>query len=171
MALLLENDDPDDVSVSKVIERAGSSKAALYRRWASREALLSAALDGLRAEVNFVSTGDPVGDVLAFFDAHDSTDVNFQNLIVKRQMLMMRSVEVRRIYSEQFMAARRRELEAGFSQMIADGLLRHDIPIRAVIDLVYGIHYLHYMIVTGGADAADRVRDGVAITLAPYLAL
>jgi AcrR family transcriptional regulator len=65
------------VGIDRVIERAGVAKASLYSTFGSKEELVRAYLDErhayilgrLRAAVDAVDASDPVGRILAVFDA------------------------------------------------------------------------------------------------------
>src|SRR3954469_20577088 len=54
------------LTMSSVIERAGVSSATLYRRWATKQDLVLAALETMRPEPTSTDTGSLVGDVRAF---------------------------------------------------------------------------------------------------------
>ena len=68
------------VGIDRVIERAGVAKASLYSTFGSKEGLVEAYLDDrhttilgrLRAAVDAVDPADPVGRILAVFDAQAS---------------------------------------------------------------------------------------------------
>jgi hypothetical protein len=51
--LLLER-DTKDVTIAAITERSGVSRAAVYRRWSSREELLAAALDSVRSSIELI---------------------------------------------------------------------------------------------------------------------
>jgi len=167
--LLVETDDPEDITITAIIARAGSSRAALYRRWDSRDSLLAAALDAVRDPVDFHHTGDAVSDVLSFFADQIHEGDRFQNLLVKRQMLMASSPRLRRIYYDEFITARRRVLRGGFASLQADGILSAHADLSALVDLVYGVQYMHHMVIPGGTGLTDRMRASIEAALRPYL--
>lgn len=167
--LLVEYDDPEDITITAIIARAGSSRAALYRRWDSRESLLAAALDAVREPVEFHHTGNAVSDVLAFFAEQVHSGDRFQNLLVKRQMLMASSPRLRRIYYDEFITARRQVLRGGFESLQADGILDAGADLSALVDLVYGVQYMHHMVIPGGTALPDRMRASIEAALRPYL--
>jgi AcrR family transcriptional regulator len=54
------------LTMSAVIERAGVSSATLYRRWATKQDLVLAALESMRPEPTSTDTGSLAGDLRAF---------------------------------------------------------------------------------------------------------
>lgn len=56
----------DGLSVQRVARRAEVNKTSVYRRWPTREALVAAAMDGLRADLGAIpDTGSLLGDLRA----------------------------------------------------------------------------------------------------------
>ena len=67
---VLADDGYDGLTMSAVAARAGASKATIYRRWDSKEALLLAAVGGMSDMVDpekLPDTGSLRGDLLALF--------------------------------------------------------------------------------------------------------
>lgn len=65
---VLVEDGYGDFSINKVINRAGVSSATLYRRWATGDELLAAALRSMQPEPIVIDTGSLDGDLGAFID-------------------------------------------------------------------------------------------------------
>ena len=65
--LLLEG-DTKDVTISAITERSGVSRAAVYRRWASREELLAAALDSVRSDVELIPGATSLETILNSYE-------------------------------------------------------------------------------------------------------
>jgi AcrR family transcriptional regulator len=61
---LLAQDGFNGLSFEGVAERAGVSRATIYRRWASKEELVIDLLGGLEPEVNLADSGDTRQDIL-----------------------------------------------------------------------------------------------------------
>lgn len=53
----------ESLSVEAIAERTGVSKATIYRRWATKNALILAAVEDLYAEISLPETGDPMADL------------------------------------------------------------------------------------------------------------
>lgn len=57
-----------DISVDAIAERAGASKATLYRHWDTRQALVLEALDDMKARHDVPDTGSLRDDLVAMLD-------------------------------------------------------------------------------------------------------
>ena len=60
---LIADHDVSGVSVDMIAARSGVSKATIYRRWPSREALIQATIDSLRRPAKDPDTGSLRGDL------------------------------------------------------------------------------------------------------------
>lgn len=60
---LIAEHDVSGVSVDMIAARSGVSKATIYRRWPSREALIQATIDGMRRSASDPDTGSLRGDL------------------------------------------------------------------------------------------------------------
>lgn len=70
----------DRLRISDVAKRAGSGTGAIYRRWATKEALLADAIRAMPA-TEIESTGDPVGDLRAHVAARCSSIAERPDLV------------------------------------------------------------------------------------------
>lgn len=68
IALLLEG-GIDDLSVDAIAERAGVSKATIYRHWETRQHLIMDALSAMKRAVEPPDTGSLRGDLIALLTA------------------------------------------------------------------------------------------------------
>src|SRR5579859_5510363 len=117
------------VNFDEVARRASVSRAALYRRWATREALIVSALSAyrLRAEAGLEDwSSRPLQEVLGLFV--EQTVAAFKNDFVRKLMRAFYSLseqesEVRRIYWSSIIGPRRR----AFSNMIIASQKRGEI--------------------------------------------
>ena len=93
--LLLER-DTREVTISAISERSGVSRAAVYRRWASREELIAAALDSVRSGVEVAPSGSCMDTILATYeDASQVVDGEVGTLIKKRIALVLENEKLR----------------------------------------------------------------------------
>lgn len=102
------------VTFDQVAKRAGVSRTALYRRWATREALVASALEGYRsrAEAGFEDWADrPLREILDIFV--DETVAVFSDPFARdllRQLFALsdQNVELKRIYWSSIVEPRRK---------------------------------------------------------------
>ena len=159
----------ETVSMDEVAERAGVSKATIYRWWPSKETL---ALDALHHEWGTArreprDTGSLRGDLLALLRpwirrvrARPYGRV-VAELIVEAQA----DPEFAPIYQARFVAPRREPARALLGRAIDRGELRPDTDIELAIDLVHGP--LYHRLLHGHARLDDRfARDVVDVVLA-----
>jgi AcrR family transcriptional regulator len=166
--LLLERGLPA-VSMDAVAERAGVSKATIYRWWRTKETL---ALDALYNEWAAVqppakSTGSLRGDLLALLRPWGRLAGSrpygrvISALITEAQM----DPEFAAVYQSRFLAPRREQAGAIFRRAIERGEIPADTKIEVAIDLLYGP--LYHRLLHGHAPLNDRfVRDIVDTALA-----
>ncbi len=117
------------VNFDQVAKRAGASRAALYRRWATREALVTSALQGYRAkaESGFEDwTSRPLGEILDIFV--DQTVAAFsdpfaRNLLRQLFALSDQEAEIKHLYWSTIVEPRRK----AFSLIIRQAQERREI--------------------------------------------
>lgn len=164
-ATLAVIDAEEEVTVSRIIERSGVSRAALYRRWPSLTTLVAAALDvgrtvppeiptdgDLRAAIFAGMLGDPTSlapTLTPSVTAAGYTEVRFR----QRIQLVMADRELQQTYWNSHVARRRVPVESAFRAGIERGLLRRDLNVEACFDALAGAAY--YQIVVRG----DRLSD------------
>ncbi len=89
--LVLEAARPGDVTISSIVERSGSSRAAIYRRWRSREELVAAALDSVRTPVVVRDSGDLLADLLSVYRPTAGVDVTAFDRLLRRRLVLERN--------------------------------------------------------------------------------
>ena len=166
--LLLERGLPA-VSMDAVAERAGVSKATIYRWWRTKETL---ALDALYNEWAAVqpparSTGSLRADLLALLRPWVRLASSrpygrvISALITEAQM----DPEFAAIYQSRFLVPRREQAAAIFRRAIERGEIPENTKIEVALDLLYGP--LYHRLLHGHAPLNDRfVRDIVDTALA-----
>lgn len=152
--LLLESDVGSPVTISAVTERSGVSRAAIYRRWPTREALLITALDWRRSEIIIQDSGDLLADLLSAYTASpDTTPVGFDKLLRRRIVLALEDPAIQRAYWSAHVTRRREAVRSLLIQGRQSGRLRSDMDIESTIDLIAGVQY--YQFVVRGASTSD----------------
>jgi AcrR family transcriptional regulator len=165
--LLLEHGLPA-VSMDAVAERAGVSKATIYRWWRTKETL---ALDALYNEWAAAappakSTGSLRGDLMALLRPWVRLASSrpygrvISALITQAQM----DPEFAAVYQSRFIEPRREQAGAVIRRAIERGEIPADTKVEVVLDLLYGP--LYHRLLHGHAPLNDSfVRDVVDTAL------
>jgi AcrR family transcriptional regulator len=159
---LLESEGFAAVSVEAIAERAGVSKATIYRRWPNRAAVvMDGFLSTVSSEVPFPHTGHAredirihmrrlaeafsgkIGRTVAALMAEGQSDPELAGALRSRWLLVRRA-EAREI------------LELGIER----GELREDIDLEVAVDILYGPIY--YRMLVGHAPLDNGFTDALA---------
>ena len=157
------------VSMDAVAERAGVSKATIYRWWPTKESL---ALDALYTEWAAVQpdqrdTGTLRGDLLALLRpwARLATSKPYGRVIGALVTEAQTDPAFAAEYLQRVVEPRREQTRAIFRRAIERGEIPPDTKIEVAVDLVYGP--LYHRLLHGHAPLNDRfVRDVVDMALA-----
>jgi AcrR family transcriptional regulator len=166
--LLLDRGLPG-VSMDAVAERAGVSKATIYRWWPTKESL---ALDALFTEWAAVQprlrdTGTLRGDLLALLRpwARLATSKPYGRVIGALVTEAQTDPAFAAEYLRRVVEPRRDQARAIFRRAIERGEIPADTKIEVAVDMVYGP--LYHRLLHGHAPLNDRfVRDVVDMALA-----
>ncbi len=160
--LLLER-GLESVSMDEVAERAGVSKATIYRWWPSKETL---ALDALYHEWDTDSTRPPDtgslrSDLLALLRPWIRRNRARPNGRVVAELVAEAQTdpEFAAIYRARFVTPRREPARALLLRAIDRGELPPDIDLELALDLVYGP--LYHRLLHGHAPLNDRFAQDV----------
>jgi AcrR family transcriptional regulator len=157
------------VSMDAVAERAGVSKATIYRWWPTKESL---ALDALFTEWAAVQprlrdTGTLRGDLLALLRpwARLATSKPYGRVIGALVTEAQTDPAFAAEYLRRVVEPRRDQARAIFRRAIERGEIPADTKIEVAVDMVYGP--LYHRLLHGHAPLNDRfVRDVVDMALA-----
>ncbi|WP_407319606.1 TetR/AcrR family transcriptional regulator [Isoptericola halotolerans] len=159
-------DRGEDITVSRVVEVSGVSRAAIYRRWPSLPDLVAAALDQGREPYEISTEGDLLENLLAALSptAHPAGRDYPERRFRLRLRLAMSDRRIAQAYWRSHVARRRSALVAVLRAGIDRGELRDDLDVESSIDLVNGVFYYQY-VVRGVSltdpDAIERCREAV----------
>lgn len=156
------------VSMDAVAERAGVSKATIYRWWPTKETL---ALDALYNEWAAVqprtrSTGTLRGDLLGLLRpwVRLASSRPYGRVIGALVTEAQTDPEFAKIYRSRFVEPRREQARVIFRAAIERGEIPADTKIEVALDMLYGP--LYHRLLHGHAPLNERfVRDVVDTTL------
>ena len=167
-AELLLNHGLGAVSMDTVAERAGVSKATIYRWWPAKETL---ALDALENEwavgaIDPPDTGTLRGDLLALLHpwAHLVTTRPYARVIAALVTKAHTDPAFAGEYVAHLVTPRRDRARTAFARAADRGEIPPDPPVDVALDLIYGP--LYHRLLNGHAPLNDRfVRDVIDMAL------
>jgi AcrR family transcriptional regulator len=130
-----------------IAERAGASKATIYRWWPTKASLLAEALrESVAAEVPFPETGDLATDI----------ELQLQNFIALLSGRLGRAFkafvgaaqsdpEVAAAFLEEWVKPRRKEAKTVLERYQIQGQIAPDVDLDLVLDLLYGPVYFRLL--------------------------
>lgn len=155
------------VSMDAVAERAGVSKATIYRWWPSKEMLaLDALLDWAAATAPPRDTGSLRGDVLALLRpwVREIRRQPFGPVIAAFLSEAQSDPKFADAYRTRFVEPRRDAMRAVFARAAERGEVPADLDVEVALDLIYGAVY--HRLLHGHAELTDRfARDVVELAL------
>jgi AcrR family transcriptional regulator len=151
-----------DFRMDDVAERAGVGKAAIYRRYRSKDELVTATVAALVSEITVPDTGSTREDLLALM--HDAVEV-YRDPVKAGIMpslvgAMPQRPELARAIRDGFLAQRRAALRAVLDRGVARGDLRADLDVELALDVLGGA--LFYRLLVTGGPIDGRLAEGVA---------
>jgi AcrR family transcriptional regulator len=150
-----------DLRMDDVADRAHVGKATIYRRYRSKDELVTAALAALVSEIKVPDTGSTRRDLLGLMRSavavyRGSVEAGVMPGLVDA---MSRDPELARTVREGFLAQRRAALRAVLERGVERGELRTDLDVELALDVLGGALF-YRLLVTGGS--IDRqLADGV----------
>ncbi len=151
-----------DFRMDDVAERAGVGKAAIYRRYRSKDELVTATVAALVSEITVPDTGSTREDLLALM--HDAVEV-YRDPVKAGVMpslvgAMPQRPELARAIRDGFLAQRRAALRAVLDRGVARGDLRADLDVELALDVLGGA--LFYRLLVTGGPIDGHLAEGVA---------
>jgi AcrR family transcriptional regulator len=159
----------EDVTVTRVVELSGVSRAAIYRRWPSTIDLVAAALDRGREPYAIPLDGDLLENLLATFTSQpQSVGADYsENRLRLRMRLAMTDPKLAQAYWRSHVSRRRAGIVAVLEEGMRRGELRPDLDIDACIDLINGVFYYQFVVrgvsITKDLSAVERCREAVRV--------
>lgn len=150
-----------DLRVDDVAGRAGVGKATIYRRYRSKDELITAAVAGLVSEITVPDTGQTRDDLLALM--HGAVKVyrgSVQAAVMPSLVeAISRDGELARLVREGFLSGRRTALRTVLERGIERRDLRVDLDIELALDVLGGPLFYRLLITGGPID--EQLAEGV----------
>jgi AcrR family transcriptional regulator len=150
-----------DLRMDDIAERARVGKATIYRRYRSKEELVTAAIAALVREIKVPDTGSTEGDLLALMrGAADVYNRSIEAAVMPSLVdAMSRDAELARAVRERFLAGRRAALRVVLERGVGRGDLRADLDLELALDVLGGPLFYRLLITGGPIDG--QLAEGV----------
>jgi len=150
-----------DLRMDDVAERARVGKATIYRRYRSKDELVTAAIAALVSEIKVPDTGSTRGDLLGLMQGAVEVYSRSIEAAVMPSLVdaMSRDAELARAVRERFLAGRRAALRAVLGRAVERGDLRPDLDVELALDVLGGP--LFYRLLVTGAPIDQELAEGV----------
>jgi AcrR family transcriptional regulator len=159
---LIAKDGVHGLRMDEVAERAGVGKAAIYRRYRSKDELVAATVAALVSEIAIPDTGSTRGDLLALMrDAVAVYGEPIRGGVMPSLIGAMRQhPDLARAIRRDVVDARRQALRAVLARGVQRGDLAADLDVELALDMLGGA--LFYRLLVTGGPIDDRLAEGVA---------
>ena len=149
------------LSVDAVRQRAGVGKATIYRRFADKDALVTAAIRSLqRGFEEPPDTGSVLGDLDAIWEQGYRTDPRMTSVAPRLLAEAAGSPEMHTLFRAALIDPRREFLRRILRRGVERGELRDDVDLDVAIDLIAG-PFIYRVLIDGG-DPTVSMRRGTA---------
>lgn len=140
---LLDRDGYDGMSIASVATHAGITKPTLYRRFESKEELVTSAVSTLAATGPSTVPEDPwealVAELVAFHDAIGRP--GGMALVGVVLALEHKHPQLVELYRRKVVDVRRARIRASLKSGQAKGVIREDINLDTVVTMLVGYYY------------------------------
>lgn len=157
----------EEFTLAELVEASGVSRAAIYRRWENRNAILVAALDHARSPVHPAPKAARLREQLieTYRTAINRDSPEEFNLIRKRLVLALKDPKLQAVYWQRHVSRRRKVMIELLTTGQESGEIRVDADLEATVDLINGSVY--YQIVVRGdvgcPDSRQRLESAIDI--------
>jgi len=172
LELIAEQGSISTVSIEGVAARSGTSKTTIYRRWASKEELVTAAVDSIKAPAEMELPHISVRDDLLRLGRTVRSSLSEKELRILRVMMLESGANPELAEQQQRTVARRRDFSRSvFRYWVERGELREDIDVGIAAAMFVNtvlmiVVYDHYPDLRT-PDVVERVVDHLLAGLRP----
>ncbi len=145
---LVARDGIQGVSIEAIAAQAGVGKTAIYRRWATKDALVLDALSELQAQVRLVESGNIrkdlssfLGDLFSQIESHPL----LKGLLLRVLGEAKDRPEFLQALIERLYTPRRQQWQELFQHAQQRGELRSDLDLNIVAGLIMGSVFYHVL--------------------------
>ena len=163
--LIVERGIPG-VTTNAVAERARTSKATMYRRWPTKDALIADAIGTLvNQEIEIPDAGSLAGDLHELLREAVELYSTPRAAALMPELVagMARQPELADAVRSGFLAGRRRALDEVLRRADERGELRDDVDHELCLDLLGGVIFYRLLVTGGPLD--DRLADDLTPVL------
>ncbi|MEA2198386.1 MAG: hypothetical protein QOJ25_2437 [Solirubrobacteraceae bacterium] len=140
-----------EVRMDDVAARAGVGKATIYRRYRSKDELVTDALPTLVGEIEIPDTGSTRADLLSLM--RQAVALYSGSLAAKLMPTLVdetrRNPELASVVRDEFLAGRRAALRAVLERGVRRGDLRRGVDLELALDVLGGAVF-YRLLITGG---------------------
>jgi AcrR family transcriptional regulator len=149
------------LTTDAVAQRAGISKATMYRRWRSKQELIVDAVAALVSDIAVPDTGSTRSDLRALMGGAVAVYAGSREAAVMPSLLdaMSRDDALAAAVRDTFLAGRRAALRAVLQRGVDRGDLQPDLDFELALDVLGGP--LFYRLLVTGGPIDERLAEGV----------
>jgi AcrR family transcriptional regulator len=149
------------LTTDAVAQRAGISKATMYRRWRSKQELVVDAVAALVSDISVPDTGSTRRDLLALMTSATEVYAGSREAAVMPSLIdaMSRDDGLAAAVRDTFLAGRRAALCAVLERAVERGDLQRDLDYELALDVLGGP--LFYRLLVTGGPIDERLAVGV----------
>jgi AcrR family transcriptional regulator len=149
------------LTTNAVAERAGISKATMYRRWRSKQEMVADAVADLVSDIALPDTGSTRGDLLALMRGAVAVYSGSVEARVMPSLVdaMSRDAELAHMVREGFLTRRRAALRTVLERGVARGDLDAGLDVDLALDVLGGP--LFYRLLVTGGPIDEQLAEGV----------
>lgn len=149
------------LTMEQVRDRAGVGKATIYRRWASKEELVSEVVSYLHQDLEAPDTGSVRGDLeaVAQLALEGAQRTGASTAIVRLLADAVGNAELHAIFTQALVMPRRRTVRQALERAVSRGEIREGLDLELVVDLLAG-PMLYRILINGGVLSGLEERPG-----------
>lgn len=155
------------MSIEHVAAQAGVGKATIYRRWPSKEALITDAVCSYSEELTAPDTGNVRDDMLGLVRqiVNMASSSPSGRCFARMAGEMVSNPELAKVYKDKVIAHRRAIVRQIIARGIDRGELRRDLDVNLVIDMLVGPLLYRALIRKAAPGETSKVASALIDTL------